>query len=100
MSTSRSHRTSTRHAQPRLRTSAAAKEIAQPLRLAPAVRTLAPSPTLDINEAIATRRAAGRNIIHLGFGEATMPLHPRLREALGAAATHTSYAPVLGIQPL
>lgn len=100
MSISRSHRTSTRHAQPRLRTSAAAKEPAQPLRLAPAVRTLAPSPTLDINEAIAARRAAGRDIIHLGFGEATMPLHPRLREALGAAATHTSYAPVLGIQPL
>lgn len=100
MSTSHSHRPATRHAQPRLRTSATAKAPAGPLRLAPSVRTLAPSPTLEINEAIATRRAAGRNIIHLGFGEATMPLHPRLREALGAAATRTSYAPVLGIQPL
>lgn len=101
MSTSHPHRSTTRHAQPRLRTPAATKETAaQPLRLAPSMRTLATSPTLDINEAIATRRAAGRNIIHLGFGEATMPLHPRLREALEAGAAHTSYAPVLGIQPL
>lgn len=95
-----SHPPITRHRQSRPRTSVAANEHAQPLRLASSVRTLAPSPTLAINEVIATRRAAGRDIIHLGFGEATMPLHPRLREALGAAATHTGYAPVLGIQPL
>ena len=99
MSSLHPSRSAARHRQPRVRTSAA-NEVARPLRLAPAVRTLAPSPTLDINEAIAARRAAGRNIIHLGFGEAAMPLHPRLREALEATAARTSYAPVLGIQPL
>src|SRR5689334_24658837 len=33
--------------------------------------------------------------IHLGFGEASVPLHPKLRAALSAHARSTSYAPVL-----
>jgi aspartate aminotransferase len=71
-----------------------------PLGLAPAARALAPSATLAMNEAIAARRAAGREVIHLGFGEASFPLHPILRAALVEAATRTSYAPVLGIPAL
>ena len=71
-----------------------------PLGLEPTARALAPSATLAMNEAIATRRAAGREVIHLGFGEASFPLHPLLREALARAATQTSYAPVLGIPAL
>src|SRR5215470_4530430 len=65
-----------------------------------AAQTLASSPTLAINEAIAERRAAGREVIHLGFGEATFPLHPLLQAALEEAATHTGYAPVLGLPGL
>jgi aspartate/methionine/tyrosine aminotransferase len=58
------------------------------------------SPTLAINEAIAARRAAGQEVIHLGFGEASFPLHPALRAALIRGATSTSYTPVLGIPAL
>src|SRR5262249_55669970 len=72
----------------------------KPLRLAPASRTLAPSPTLEINEAIAGRRAAGRDVLHLGFGEASFPLPPKLRTALAGSATRTSYEPVVGIPML
>jgi len=53
-----------------------------------------------MNEAVAKRRAAGRETIHLGFGEAAFPLHPLLKTALAEAATHTGYAPVLGIPAL
>src|SRR6266516_2921885 len=75
-------------------------QAAPPLKLAAAAQKLASSPTLAINEAIAERRAAGREVIHLGFGEATFPLHPLLEAALGEAAKHTGYAPVLGLPAL
>src|SRR6266581_4903460 len=75
-------------------------QAAPPLQLAAAAQKLASSPTLAINEAIAERRAAGREVIHLGFGEATFPLHPLLEAALGEAAKHTGYAPVLGLPAL
>ncbi len=70
------------------------------LRIAEGVHSLGFSPTLAINEAIAARRAAGQDVVHLGFGEASFPLHPILREALARGATSTSYAPVLGIPAL
>ncbi len=71
-----------------------------PLRLAPAMRTLATSATLTMNELVAKRRAAGRETIHLGFGEATFPLHPLLHTALTRATSQTGYAPVLGLAAL
>ena len=71
-----------------------------PLALASSLQDLASSPTLAINEAVAARRAAGRKTIHLGFGEASFPLHPLLNEALASAAKHTGYAPVAGIPSL
>src|SRR5437667_10610437 len=71
-----------------------------PLRLAPATQTLPPSATLAMNEAVAKRRATGRETIHLGFGEASFPLHPLLATALAEAAKKTAYAPVLGIPEL
>lgn len=70
------------------------------LSLAPRAQTFSTSATLAINEAVARRRAAGRETIHLGFGEAALPLHPALKTALADAATRTSYAPVLGIPAL
>jgi len=71
-----------------------------PLYLTRSAQMLAPSATLALNEAVAQRRAAGRETIHLGFGEAAFPLHPLLHTALTKAAKHTSYAPVLGIPAL
>src|SRR5437868_14957295 len=70
------------------------------LRLTPASQALATSATLAMNEAVAKRRAAGRETIHLGFGEASFPLHPLLGIALAEAAKSTAYAPVLGIPAL
>ena len=71
-----------------------------PIQLVYGAQTLATSATLSLNEAVAKRRAAGRETIHLGFGEASFPLHPLLATALAEAAKHTGYAPVLGIPKL
>ncbi len=71
-----------------------------PLKPSTMAGAFVPSPTLAINEVIAARRAAGRSVIHLGFGEASFPLHPILRDALADHAASTSYAPVLGIPAL
>src|SRR5690348_15706312 len=71
-----------------------------PLQLVPGAQALATSATLAMNEAVAKRRTAGRETIHLGFGEASFPLHPLLATALAGAAKHTGYAPVLGIPAL
>src|ERR1700736_6297473 len=76
------------------------RETHESLRLASSAQNLPASATLSMNEAVAKRRAAGRETIHLGFGEAAFPLHPLLKTALAEAATHTSYAPVLGIPAL
>lgn len=54
------------------------------------------SPTLAINEAIRSRIRAGENIVHLGFGEAGVPVHPLLKEALCSASADGSYGDVAG----
>jgi len=71
-----------------------------PLGLTKAISNITTSPTLAINEAVAKRRAEGQDIIHLGFGEASFPLHPLLQTALAGTAKHTGYAPVSGIPKL
>ncbi len=71
-----------------------------PIQLVSGAQTLATSATLSMNEAVAKRRAAGHETIHLGFGEASFPLHPLLATALAKAAKHTGYAPVLGLPKL
>jgi aspartate aminotransferase len=71
-----------------------------PMQLVSAAQTLATSATLSVNEAVAKRRAAGRETIHFGFGEASFPLHPLLATALAEAAKNTAYAPVLGLPKL
>ena len=42
------------------------------------------------------RRRRGEPVLPLGFGEAGLPAHPMLREALARAAGFTSYGPVAG----
>jgi aspartate aminotransferase len=71
-----------------------------PLRLTAAAQATEASATLAMNEAVAARKAAGKETIHLGFGEASFPLHPLLQSALSNTAKETGYAPVLGIPAL
>lgn len=71
-----------------------------PLKLASPVRDMLSSATLAMNEAVVARRAAGKETIHLGFGEASFPLHPLLQDALNDAARQTGYAPVQGLPAL
>src|SRR5215469_12591886 len=99
MSVTRAHRVTTRHrgAAAHATTRATSRK---PVQLAPASRALVPSPTLEINEVIAARRAAGRDVLHLGFGEASFPVPPKVRTALADSATRTSYEPVVGIPAL
>jgi aspartate aminotransferase len=54
------------------------------------------SPTLAINERVQSLVAAGHDVLHLGFGEAGLPIHPLLHEALALAAGLGGYGPVAG----
>lgn len=54
------------------------------------------SATLAINERVSARREAGEEVVHLGFGEAGIPVLPEVVEVLNAAATRNSYGPVVG----
>jgi aspartate aminotransferase len=58
------------------------------------------SPTLAINQEIALRRAAGQHVVPLGFGEASIPVHPELSRRLGEHAALGGYGPVAGIPAL
>ncbi|WP_029892801.1 pyridoxal phosphate-dependent aminotransferase [Nocardia brasiliensis] len=60
---------------------------------------VAPSATLALNEKINARRAAGDDILHLGFGEAGLPVLPEVAAALAEGATANSYTPVAGTMP-
>ncbi len=54
------------------------------------------SATLAANEALAARRSRGEPVLPLAFGEAGLPAHPMLQEALAAAAASNGYGPVAG----
>ncbi|MFI9603380.1 pyridoxal phosphate-dependent aminotransferase [Streptomyces sp. NPDC052043] len=54
------------------------------------------SATLAINETIQARRAAGEKVLHLGFGEAGLPVPDQVAAALAEAAGRNSYGPVVG----
>ncbi|WP_246256979.1 pyridoxal phosphate-dependent aminotransferase [Amycolatopsis anabasis] len=54
------------------------------------------SATLAINERLQARRAAGEKVLHLGFGEAGLPVLPEVRARLAAAAERNEYPPVAG----
>jgi aspartate aminotransferase len=60
---------------------------------------VAVSPTLAINETVEERRAAGEPVLHLGFGEAGLPVLPEVAETLVRAVARNSYAPVTGTPP-
>jgi aspartate aminotransferase len=54
------------------------------------------SPTLAINEAVRLRQARGERVVHLGFGEAGLPVHPLLRNALERSSGFNAYGSVAG----
>ena len=63
---------------------------------AAAGRAVPVSATLAANEAMAARRARGQLVLPLAFGQAGLPVHPVLREALAAATADGEYGPVAG----
>jgi aspartate aminotransferase len=54
------------------------------------------SPTLEINERIRDFQRRGVSVVHLGFGEAGLPVANILRRALADAASENAYGPVAG----
>nr|UMM61368.1 Tsk7 [Streptomyces tasikensis] len=54
------------------------------------------SPNLALDQEVARLRAAGERVLHLGFGEARLPLPAGLTRALDDGAGHTAYGPVAG----
>jgi aspartate aminotransferase len=54
------------------------------------------SATLAANEILDERRRRGQPVLPMAFGEAGLPAHPLLREALADAAGCTAYGPVAG----
>ncbi|MFD0306397.1 pyridoxal phosphate-dependent aminotransferase [Streptomyces sp. NPDC127119] len=69
-------------------------------RAAPAggrpVRSWRVSPNLALDRLVAERRAAGEPLVHLGFGEARLPVLPELVERLTSGAGRTGYGEVAG----
>ena len=51
------------------------------MELTSSSKVLKPSATLAINEMIANLRSEGQQVLHLGFGEAPFPVHPRVQQA-------------------
>lgn len=68
--------------------------------LTPLARQLHLSPTLQINEQVQQRLKQGKQVVHLGFGEATFPLPEAVLEAHREASKVTSYLPVAGLGKL
>ena len=62
----------------------------------PSLAAPPPSATLATNERVQARIAAGAPVLHLGFGEAGLPVLPSVAERLGAAAGANGYGPVAG----
>jgi aspartate aminotransferase len=60
---------------------------------------VAHSATLELNERLAELRRSGRPVLHLGFGEAGLPVLPELLEHLRTAAPQNAYASVAGAEP-
>jgi len=62
----------------------------------PLACTIPVSATLAANEEMAVRQSRGQRVLRLAFGEAGLPVHPVLRDALAAATAANGYGPVAG----
>jgi aspartate aminotransferase len=54
------------------------------------------SPNLALNEDVAKRKAAGEDVVHMGFGEARLPVFGPLTDQLIAGSARNAYGPVAG----
>jgi aspartate aminotransferase len=54
------------------------------------------SPTLAVDERVREARRAGKHVVHLGFGEAGLPVLPEVMAELAAASPLNAYGPVAG----
>jgi aspartate aminotransferase len=77
-----------------------ASSVAPPAAPARTARPMPVSATLAANEAVAARHSRGEPVLPMGFGEAGLPAHPALREALAAATASNAYGPVAGLAAL
>src|SRR5258707_940868 len=83
------------------RISAACRTRRRPESVSSAARALRSSSAAPAsNGALASRRRGGQSVLPLAFGEAGLPVHPRLQDELAAAASRGSYGPVAGIPAL
>lgn len=64
------------------------------------IASLPMSATLAANQAAAQRRAQGKRVLHMGFGQSPFPVHPLLAEALGENAGSNLYEHVAGVGAL
>ena len=78
----------------------AAFPLPAPAARPPSERHRPVSATLAANEALAARRRQGLAVLPLAFGEAGLPAHPALCDALAAATASNRYGPVAGHQAL
>lgn len=60
--------------------------------------TVRQSATLAVNERMHALRAQGKNVLHLAFGEAGLPVLPELADVLAHSTRHNDYGPVTGIR--
>ncbi|MEY9210708.1 aminotransferase class I/II-fold pyridoxal phosphate-dependent enzyme [Thermobifida halotolerans] len=58
------------------------------------------SATLAVNEALTLRRRQGLPVLPMGFGEAGLPVHPVMRDALSTGGDQNGYGPVAGLREL
>jgi aspartate/methionine/tyrosine aminotransferase len=70
------------------------------IKIRPAIAGLPLSPTLDANQSAQASTAGGQPLLHMGFGQSPFPVHPRLADALAAAATRNAYDDVAGLAEL
>lgn len=74
--------------------------MAPQILIVPGASHLRLSPTLAINEAVDSVRAQGRKVVHLGFGEATLPIQENVLKVHEDYSRSTSYMPVAGLMSL
>ena len=70
------------------------------LSIRPVIAQLPVSATLHANQIAAGHRRDGREVLHMGFGQAPFPVHPLLTEALAANAGRNLYEDVAGFAEL
>ncbi len=70
------------------------------IRIRAAIAGLPLSPTLGANQSARARTGGGQPLLHMGFGQSPFPVHPRLADALAAAATRNAYDHVAGLAEL